>query len=185
MTSAYTVAAAFPTGQMALPSTSVTYPGTTTDGQNSPIKLGTRVKASNGQELVWVQAGAAISTTLKEPYALAIDPSFQAVKLTQTLAKLGQQIGVAPPIVISDNDFFWAVVEGSHVPLRVAASAVPGLTLYTTATAGRLDDTSGGSHQAVLGIKLVTTASSSASAGSTVRECVMTSPIALTAFALQ
>ncbi len=49
--------------------------------------------------------------------------------------------------------------------------------LWTTATAGVLDDTSGGSHVAVLGIKLVVSASASVSAGSTVREVIMTNTL--------
>ena len=40
-----------------------TYAGTTVDGAGAPFTLGQTVMATDGKELVFVQAGEAISTT--------------------------------------------------------------------------------------------------------------------------
>jgi hypothetical protein len=156
---------------------SATYTGTTTDGADAPFKLGTRATGTDGQEYIFVQAGAAISTTVNQPFTLAIDENFQAVKITKALASAGHMVAVAPQIVISDNDFFWAITKGTNFNMKVAVSCAADVNLWTTATAGVLDDTSGGSHVAVLGVKLVVAASTSASAGSTVREVIMTNTL--------
>lgn len=158
-------------------SPTTTWAGTTTDGQNAPIALGTTARGTDGQEYVFVQAGAEISTTTSQPFALAIDENFQAVKITKALASAGHMIGFAPQAVVADNDFFWAVTKGSNFNIKVGVSCAADVNLWTTATAGVLDDTSGGSHVAVLGVKIVTAASTSASAGSTVREAIVTNTL--------
>jgi hypothetical protein len=51
------------------------------------------------------------------------------------------------------------------------------VNLWTTATAGRLDDTSGASHRVVLGIKIVLAASASTSAAQTIRNAIITNTL--------
>lgn len=153
------------------------YEGTTTDGAGAPMRLGTRTRGPDGQEYVLVQAGEAISTTTSQPFALAIDENYQAVKLTKALASAGHMIGFAPQAIIADNAFFWARTRGSNFNIKVGASCAADVNLWTTATAGVLDDTSGGSHVAVLGVKIVVAASASQSAGSTVREAIVTNTL--------
>jgi hypothetical protein len=148
-----------------------------TDGVGAQFALGTRVSGTDGQEYVYVQAGAAISTTTKQPFTLAIDENYQAVKITKALATAGHLIAVAPQQIIPDNYFFWAITRGSNFNMKVAVSCAADVNLWTTATAGVLDDTSGGTHVVVLGVKLVVAASASASAGSTVREVIMTNTL--------
>jgi len=151
--------------------------GTTTDGEDAEFTLGTTCKGTDGQEYVYVQAGAAISTTTDEPYALAIDENYQAVKLTKALANVGHAIAWAPEQIIADNAFFWAIKRGSNFNVKVGVSCAADTTLFTTGTAGVLDDTSGGSsNPPVLGVVLVVAASASQSAGSTVREALATYP---------
>lgn len=161
--------------------TSFTYAGTTTDGAGAPFALGTTARGTDGQEYVFVQAGAAISTTTKEPYYLCVDENYQAVKGTKALCLAGHAIAWAPQVAIADNDFFWAIRKGANFNIKVGASCAADITLYTTATAGVLDDTSGGatasSQVPVAGVVIVTAASTSASAGSTVREAIATWPI--------
>ena len=151
--------------------------GTTTDGANAKYTLGTRAAGNNNSEWIYVQAAEAISTTTKEPFALAVDENFQARKLTKALAIVGHIIAVAPAQIIADNAFFWACTRGTNIPLRVAVSCAADVNLWTTATAGRLDDTSGGSHRVVLGIKIVTAASASTSASNTVRNAIITNTL--------
>ena len=154
-----------------------TYAGTTTDGQNAPFKLGTVIEGTDNQQYIFVQAGEAISTTTNQPYTLAVDENYQAKKITKALAIAGHKVAFAPQIIISDNDFFWAITRGSNFNIKVAVSCAADITLWTTATAGVLDDTSGATHVAVFGVVLVVAASTSASAGSTVREVIATFPL--------
>jgi len=149
----------------------------TTDGVGAKFALGTRLSGTDGQEYVYCQAGAAISTTTKQPFCLAIDENYQAVKVTKALASAGHLIGWAPQQIIPDNYFFWAITRGSNFNIKVGVSCAADVNLWTTATAGVLDDTSGGSHVVVLGVKLVVAASASASAGSTVREAIVTNTL--------
>lgn len=155
--------------------------GTTTNGVNAPFALGTVRTGTDGQQYVFVQAGAAISTTTKEPFYLCVDEDYQAVKGTKALVLAGHQIAWAPQIAIADNDFFWAIRKGSNFNIKVGVSCAADITLFTTATAGVLDDTSGGatasSQVPVAGVVIVTAASTSASAGSTVREALASWPI--------
>lgn len=163
-------------GQVGINLTATTA-GTTTDGEDAQYKLGTVVEGSDNGQWVYVQAGEAISTTTSTPYALAIDENFQAKKITKALAVAGHKVAFAPPVAIADNDFFWAQTRGSNFNIKVAVSCAADITLWTTATAGVLDDTSGASHVAVFGVVLVTAASTSASAGSTVREALCVGPL--------
>jgi len=149
--------------------------GTTTDGEDAQFKLGQCATGTDGTEYVYVQAGEAISTTTSEPYFLAIDENFQALKITKALANAGHLLGVAPAVAISDNDFFWAILRGTNFNVRVMPSCAADTALWTTATAGRLDDTSGGSHVRVSNVVIVTAASASTSAGNTVREAIIAS----------
>lgn len=151
--------------------------GTTTDGAGAKYTLGQRVMGTDNGEWLYVQAGEAISTTTSEPYALAVDENFQAKKITKALATAGHMVAFAPPVIIADNSFFWAQTKGSNFNIRVAASCAADVNLWTTATAGRLDDTSGGSHVVVLGVKLVVAASASTSAANTVREAIVTNTL--------
>lgn len=167
---------AYPTsGLIGVDLSSVTA-GTTTDGVNAPFKLGTTVQATDGSEWTMVQAGEAISTTVKQQFALAITSAFQAMKLTKALAVKGQFIGVAPSLIIADNGIFWACTKGV-TSIRVGALCAADTNLWTTATAGRLDDTSGASHVVVLGIKITAAASASTSEGNTVRTAIVTNTL--------
>lgn len=157
--------------------TETVYPGTTTDGENAPFALGETRRGTDGKVFQFVQAGAAISTTTKQPFTLAIDENYQAVKITKALASAGHRVGWPPQQIISDNDFFWALIQGANFNIKVGVSCAADVNLWTTATAGVLDDTSGASHVAVLGVKIVTAASTSASAGSTVREAIVTNTL--------
>ena len=147
--------------------------GTTTDGANAQFTLGQTETGPDGTKYMYVQAAEEISTATTTPYFLAIDENFQASKITKALASAGYFLGVAPALVIADNAFFWARMTGSNFNCKVAVSCAADTALWTTATAGVLDDTSGGSHVRVNNVVIVTAASTSASAGSTVREAVI------------
>ena len=117
---------------------SATYDGTTTDGQNAPFTLGQRVIGNNGSAWVFVQAGAAITQ-----YSwVAIDENYQAVMGTKALADVGHQVGFAQ-VAFDDNDFGWVAVHApGNITVRVLGSCAADVQLYTSGTAGAVDDTS-------------------------------------------
>lgn len=146
----------------------VTTSGTTTDGENAEFALGTTTPATDGQEYMYVQAGEAIS----QYDCVAIDENYQAVKMTKALADAGHRPGFAQ-VAFSDNDLGWVAVQGSNISVNVLASCAADVQLYTTGTAGSLDDTSG-SQTAIRGVVLVTAATTTAST----RECIAVNPSA-------
>jgi hypothetical protein len=148
-------------------------PGTTTFGENAKHQLGTVVVGVDGTRYIYVQAGAAIMTTVNGPNAVGIDENYEATLMTTANALAGHMLGFAPQAVIADNDFFWARVRGSNFNARVAASAAADTYLRTTATAGRLGTASTASAVVFYSVVLVTAASASTSAGNSVREVLI------------
>lgn len=123
---------------------------------NNEWPLGQCVKATDGQEWVYVQASGAITAY----DCVAIDENYQAAAITSTLAKAGYAIGFAQA-AFDDDDFGWVAKQGSNISVRVAASCAPDVQLYTSATAGVLDDTSTGTLiRGVVKIAASTTAAS-------------------------
>jgi hypothetical protein len=145
------------------------YTGTTTNGQNAPIQLGTVVNGTDGLEYVFVQAAASLMASTKAPNALAIDEDYQARLMTSTLGAEGHPLGFAPAAIIADNAFFWARTKGATFNARVAASTAADAYLRTTITAGRLSVTSTASA-VIFPAVIVAAASASTSAGNSVRE---------------
>jgi hypothetical protein len=132
--------------------------GTTTDGEDREFALGNRVTATDGSNWVYVQAGAAITQ-----YSwVAIDENYQAVMGTKALADAGHQVGFAQ-VAFDDNDFGWVCVHGpGNITARVLASCAADVQLYTSGTAGALDDTSA-SQTLIRGVVLVAAATNTAS----------------------
>lgn len=146
-------------------------------GVGASHALGTRVSGTDGTEYLLVQAAAAISTTTSQPYCITVDENFEAVKCTKATLSAGHMVAFAPQLILADDAIFWAITKGANFNIRVAASCAADVNLWSTATAGVLDDTSGATHVAVLGVKLVVAASASTSALNTVREAIVTNTL--------
>lgn len=126
------------------------------------FQLGARAKLSDGGEAIYIKAGAAITAG----DVLLINSTGSAVGITTALCDAGgttpqQYIGVANTTLAS-GQHGWACTGGIPVAgISVLASCVRGSPLYTTTTAGALDDTSSSSHL-VSGIQITTTATGAA-----------------------
>lgn len=145
--------------------------GTTTDGVNAKFALGTSILGSDGSRWVYVQAGAAIT----QYFTVAIDENFQAVHITSTLAKAGHGVGFAQ-VAFADNDFGWVCTHsGGNISVRVAAACAPDVQLYTTATAGVLDDTATTTACLLRGVVIVLIG---LTASASTREAIATYPSA-------
>lgn len=131
--------------------------GTTTDGAGAEFALGTTAIASDGSEWQYVQAGAAITI-----YSwVAIDENFQAVMGTKALADVGHGVGFAQ-VAFADNDLGWVCIKaGGNINVRLLNSCAADVQLYTSGTAGILDDTSA-SQTLIRGVVAVVAASNTA-----------------------
>jgi len=116
------------------------------------FELGTTVLATNGQEWMFVEANGAIT----QYDTIAIDEDNLAVAITATLANDGHTIGFSQ-LALADGEFAWVPLRANgNINIRVAASCAKDVQLYTTATAGVLDDTATSTAVLIRGVTLVT-----------------------------
>jgi hypothetical protein len=135
--------------------------GTNMEGVDSAQRfaLGTRSLASDGSEWMYVKSGAAITAY----DTLWINSSFVAAAITPALAITAGDVGFAGAVSCSTSgQYFWTMVRGNPT-VRLAANCQPAVPLYTTDTAGVLDDaTASLSQHQVQGV-IATTSNSAAS----------------------
>jgi len=105
--------------------------------QNIDFVLGDTVTGADGTEFQFVQASAAIA----QYDFVGIDENNQAAPLTKAMADDGWAIGVAQ-VAFADNDGGWVASRGRNLNGAVLGSVAADVPLYTSATAGSLDDTS-------------------------------------------
>ena len=127
---------------------------------SASFKLGTTVNLDDGGQAVYVQAASAVA----QYDAVAVLGNNTVVPITTTNSANSKAVGFAQ-VSIASASYGWVQLGGKPV-VKLAASCNPAVPLYTTATAGTLDDTavSGG---LVAGIVALTTAS-----GATALTCV-------------
>jgi hypothetical protein len=134
-------------------------PGHGVDTQSSTQQhaLGTLYKNhKTGKTYVYcVDSGSAIA----QYQAVSITPAYACAALTKANADKGYKVGVAP-IAVTASYYFWCQILGAGT-VRVASACASETTLYTTATAGRLDDASA-SQTIIKGIELTATAATAA-----------------------
>ena len=112
----------------------VRYDSTSTTQEHD---LGTRVQMQDGGMAVYVQASGAIT----QYDAVAIDEDFQAAAATKALVDDGHFIAFAQ-VAAADNEYIWVHQTGSNINCRVANNCAADVPLYTSSTAGVLDDSS-------------------------------------------
>ncbi len=122
----------------------------TSSNEGNDFAVGTVVTAKDNQE--WMKVHAA--TVITQFDAVGIDENYEASALTKAMADDGWAVGFAQ-VAFADNDFGWVAIKGSNINVRVAASCAADVSLYTTSTAGVLDDTSA-SQTLITGIVMPT-----------------------------
>ena len=100
----------------------------------SQFTTGTVVNTSDGGQAIYVQALSEISTYA----AVAVYDTQKAQMLTTTLAATCKRVGFAQTSIASG--YYGWVQLGGKVLVNLAANSAPSVPLYTTATAGVLDD---------------------------------------------
>ena len=133
---------------------------------SAEFDLGTTVAGTDGSEWVYVQANGAIA----QYDAVGVDENYQAAALTKAMADDGWFVGAAQ-VAFADNDYGWVCVKGSNVSVNLLTLCAADVALYTSGTAGKLDDTSS-SQTKVDGVVAVT----GGVTGTTATEVIMTHP---------
>lgn len=108
------------------------HPTFVTTDQN--FGLGDCHEHSDGNSYVYVQASGAIS---QYDY-VCIDEDYQAAAGTKASVDDGHQIGFAQ-VAFADNEYGWVATKG-RVEVNALASLALDTALYTSGTAGKLDD---------------------------------------------
>ncbi len=120
---------------------------------------GTIVKGSDGTEWMYVMANGAIA----QYDCVGIDETLvEAASITKAMADDGWLIGFAQS-AFADNDYGWVALRGANSSLKcnVLTSCAADVALYTSATAGSLDDSSSGTTK-IDGVVAVTAVTASA-----------------------
>lgn len=121
--------------------------------------LGFQVKGASGTEWEYVRCNATTAVTAGD--AVAIDEGNRITPLTKALADVGHQIGFAQ-VAFAVNEYGWVAVSGRSINCRLAAACAADVALFTTATAGVLDDLST-SQTKIQGVRSVDTITDAAS----------------------
>ena len=109
----------------------------TSQSSTQKYTLGTRWADTEGNEYVYCQdSGAGVSIYR----AVAILSDFTVTALTKTLAENGHMVGF-PQVAMTASYYAWVQIRGNGTIHTLSACASEAL-LFTTATAGTLDDTS-------------------------------------------
>lgn len=126
--------------------------------------LGTVVNLNDGGQAVYVSAGSTVSTAA----VVVIDQNFGVLPITTTNSATSKSIGAAQTSIASGY-FGWVQTSG-RPRIKVLANCSDNVPLYTTATAGELDDTVV-STGLIAGVTLPTRATSVSNA--TAVTCIM------------
>jgi|TARA_R100000995_G_scaffold66172_1_gene35009 hypothetical protein len=128
------------------------------DGENETTPsqtLGAKMVGTDGSEWIYCLAGGAVA----QYDCVAVTEAMSAVPITKALADTGEIVGVAP-VAIASGSYAWVQTSGVCT-LNVLASCAADAKLYTSATAGSLDDASSSQTQ-VHGLKLTSARGGSA-----------------------
>lgn len=132
---------------------------------------GTVAQAAIGQEInvkgaVWVYCKATAAAITAGDLLSGASPAVAESATTTTATALGTAGGWAAiaQFAVAASEYFWAAKgpfylreDGSTTFIARIANSTAGNLLYSTATAGTLDDTSAGSTIPIEGLTLVTT----------------------------
>ena len=108
---------------------------------------------ATGKEYIYVQDSGSANAQYK---ACSIKYDFTTTLLTTSLANLGYPIGV-PQIAVTASYYYWCLIKGTGT-VHTASACASEAQLYTTGTAGRIDDARTGALAPISGIVLTATA---------------------------
>ncbi len=114
-------------------------PDLTSTDTSARCPVGTVVKTSDGGEAVYVQA---TSTIAQYDAVIIINTSSATggVPVTTTNALTSQRLAFAQSAIASAS-YGWVQTAGNAIRVKTLIACQPAVPLFTTATAGSLDDT--------------------------------------------
>lgn len=118
-------------------------PDLTSTDTTARCPVGTVVKTSDGGEAVYVQATSTISqydAVIIINTSSATGASIGAVPVTTTNALTSQRLAFAQSAIASAS-YGWVQTSGNSIRVKALIACQPAVPLFTTATAGSLDDT--------------------------------------------
>lgn len=114
-----------------------TYTSTEYLAGESGAYLGQRVVGNDGNTYIFVLASGAIDAGA----ACLFNENGTAVMVTTTNAGSVPASIVVPQVAIADTKYGWAVEKGENFQVLALTACLLDVRVYTTATAGRIDDT--------------------------------------------
>ncbi len=136
-------------------------------GTTPTYEIGSRVEANYGCKFEYVRAGAAVDKS----NFVSIDANGTADSLTAANGLAGKKIGLAV-VTMAAADYGWVAIEGNNIAGKCGAACGDAVALYTSATAGVLDDDATTTQAVVIGITAVV----SVGAASAAVEVIMQNP---------
>lgn len=136
---------------------------TTSDGTTSQFAIGTEI---NIKGATWVYCKATAAAIALGDVLSGANPGVAESATTTTATALGTAGGWAAiaQFAVAASEYFWAAKgpfylreDGSSLFYARIANVTAGNLLYSTATAGTLDDDASGSTIPLIGLTLVTT----------------------------
>lgn len=126
-------------------------------GSTPQFELGTEAWGQDDSRWTYIVAGSAIAQYM----CIGMTKAFSGNPVTKAMVDAGRKPGVAQ-VAFAAGQYGWVATQGGNDLLKVKAKngCLPAVALYTTGTAGYLDDTSA-SQTLVNGIVLTDTATSS------------------------
>lgn len=123
-----------------------------------PFQVGTRVTGEDGSEYLFVLADATIT---QYQIVGANQDDWGASPLTKAIADSGAEPAVAH-VAIASGSYGWVQTRGQQ-SVTLKNGCLPSVPLYTSASAGMLDDTSA-SQTRIYGIRATETSTASGAA---------------------
>lgn len=117
-------------------------PGLTNTGTTPDVAVGTIAHASDGSIVMYVQATSTINqfdACVVINTSSATGASMGCVPVTTTNALTSQRLVFAQTAIVSSS-YGWVYLSGNNIRVNSAIACQPAVPLYTTATAGVLDD---------------------------------------------
>lgn len=149
----------FPTSGIAGISLTTTY----ASGTTPPFTPGLETKATDGNAYMFVQAASTIAQfdaciVINSSSAIFSAGFLKCVPVTTTNALTSQRLVVAQTAITS-GDYGWVATAGHNLRVKTLIAAQPAVPMFTTATAGSLDDATVTAGYC-LGVVLMTSATS-------------------------
>lgn len=126
-------------------------------------RLGDTFRDHRGYEYIYVKASAAIGL-----YDVCqVKSTYSAMPITDTLAKSAGFIGCATAVAFAADEYGWLLTRGQGT-IKVKTACAANVPLFTTSTAGSLDDATASTSMVQIQGIILTSAEAASSANAVI-----------------